>query len=425
MNKPRNIAAIDMGSSKFVCLIGQVVKDENDSEAEVLNIAGAASVDAVGVKKGQIVNIEQAVTALLSSVESAERMAGIDVTTATVSIGGGSIMSENSHGVVAISSTNGEINQKDSGRVLESASAVAVPDTKDIIHVIPKEYIVDGEGGVKDPVGMSGVRLEVNTHMVTASTAVVKNFRKVLAETGIEVSSFVYTGLAASCAILTNTEKDLGSVLVDIGAGTTSIAVFSDGSLVHAAVIPIGARNVTNDLAIGLRVTVETAEKIKLMLSEEKHKKVAGQDIIDLSEYGINEIKKVSRSTLSDGIIKPRLNEIFSMVRLELEKAGMAPLVPSGAVITGGGALTIGAVESAKRSLSMPVRLGVPSNIGGLSDDILNPLFSVSIGLLLYKMHSTRQQTGNFPRFDLSDKIKLPSKGMLNNFISTIKELLP
>lgn len=425
MNKPRNIASIDMGSSKFVCLVGQVVKDENNMETDVLNIAGASSVEAKGVKKGQVVNIEETVSALVTCVESAERMAGIDVTTAIVSVGGASIISENSHGVVAISSTDGEITQKDSERVLESASAIAVPDTRDIIHVIPKEYIVDGETGVKDPVGMSGVRLEVNTHMVTASTAVVKNFKKALSETGIEVSQFVYTGLAASQAVLTNTEKDLGSVLVDIGAGTTSLAVFTDGSLVHAAVIPIGARNVTNDLAIGLRVTVETAEKIKLMLSEEKNKKTQAQDIMDLSEYGINEIKKVSKGTLSDGIIKPRLNEIFSMVRVELEKAGLASVVPSGAVITGGGAMTVGAIESAKRSLSMPVRLGVPANIGGLSDDILNPQYSVPIGLLLYRMQGLKEPSSSFPKFGLTDKIKLPHKGIFGNIVSSLKDLLP
>ena len=351
MNKTKIIAGIELGSSKISTLVAQIASDQVTFENSI-NIVGAASSVSKGIKKGQIVNIEEATDATISSVEAAERMAGYNLDKAYISIGGAHINSQNSHGVVAVSDPNGEISQDDVSRVIDAASAISLPQSREIIHILPRDYVVDGEAGAKDPLGMSGIRLEVDTHIVTASSAVVKNIRKVIDEVGIEIEGLVYSGLAASEAVLSETEKELGCVLIDVGGGTTSIAVFVEGSLSYSSVIPIGAKNVTNDLAIGLRVSLESSEKIKIMLSDVGKSKKDDSDEVDLSVLDLPDVKKISKKTLVEGIIKPRLNEIFSIVRLELEREGLSGRIPSGAIITGGGAETAGCLESAKRTLS-------------------------------------------------------------------------
>ena len=336
MNKPKVIAAIELGSSKIATVVAHVSNDPAGLENSV-SIVGVSATESKGIKKGQIVNIEEAVEATITSVEAAERMAGYNLDSAYVSLGGAHIHSQNSHGVVAVSDPSGEITEPDVERVIDAASAISIPQSREVVHVIPREYIVDGEAGVKDAVGMSGVRLEVDTHIITASDAAMKNLRKAVKEVGVEVNDFVYSGIASSYSVLTDTEKELGCVLVDIGGGTTSIAVFVDGAPVYSSVIPIGAKNVTNDLAIGLRVSLESAEKIKLQLSDPKRLKKEESDELDLTELGLAEIKKISKKTLIEGIIRPRLNEIFSMVKLELDREGIANRVPSGVVVTAGG----------------------------------------------------------------------------------------
>ena len=422
MAKSRIIASIELGSSKISTLIAQAQVDPTSFESTV-NIVGVSSVESQGIKKGQIVNIEEAVEATITSVEAAERMAGYNLDNAYVAIGGASIVSQNSHGVVAVSDPDGEINPDDIDRVIEAASAVSLPSSRELIHVIPREFTVDGENGVKDPIGMSGVRLEVETHIVTSSSASVKNIRKALQEVGVNINDLVFTGIAASDAVLTSTEKELGCVLVDMGGGTTSITAFSDGAVSYSGVIPVGAKNVTNDLAIGLRVSLETAEKIKISLSrdDKKQKKEDGDDILDLSKDGFAEVKKVSKKTLVEGIIRPRLNEIFTMVRIELDKAGLINKIPSGVVISGGGAETVGVAESAKRTLSLPVRVGVPKEIGGLVDDILNPVFAVPVGLILYGVREEPEES----TIPFAKRIKLPSKGIAGKLIDTVRDLLP
>lgn len=426
MAKNKLIAAIELGSSKVTTLVAQTQLEPTTLESS-LNIVGVSSVDSHGVKKGQIVDIEEAVDVIVESVEAAERMAGYNLESAYVALDGAHVTSQNSHGVVAVSDPDGEITPEDVSRVIEAASAVSLPSSKELIHVIPREYVVDGESEVKDPVGMSGIRLEVDTHLVTASNAAVKNLRKAINEVGVNVTELVYTGLASAEAVLTKTEKELGCVLIDVGGGTTSIAAFIDGSLAYSGVLPIGAKNVTNDLAIGLRVSLESAEKIKILLSDdERHKKNKDdketiEDQLDLVKMGIQETKKVSKKTLSEGIIKPRLNEIFTMVRMQLDKEGVAARVPSGVILTGGGALTIGVAESARRMMALPVRIGEPKGVGGLVDDILNPMFSTPIGLLLYG--SKKQPEEHYQ--SITKKIKLPSKGFAGKIIETIKDLLP
>ncbi|MDO8487735.1 MAG: cell division protein FtsA [bacterium] len=417
MAKSKIIAAIDIGSSKVATLVAQV-RDEEESR---LHIVGAASAVSRGIRKGQIVNIEEAVSAIEESIGAAERMAGYNISKAVVSIGGAHIGSINSQGVVAVAQPQGEVVAQDVHRVMEAARAVSLPTSTEIIHVIPRSFTVDGQEGVKDPVGMTGVRLEVATHLVTGSTTAIRNLTKCVAEVGCDVEEIVFGGLASAAAVLSDTEKELGVVLVDIGGGTTDVAIFVEGALSHSAVLPVGAKNVTNDLAIGLRVSLESAEKIKLALGGVKPK----EDDVDLSGIGLTEeINAVSYKTLVEGIIRPRLNELFTMVAGEVRKSGFAGLTPSGLVICGGGAQTVGIVESAKRTLSAPVRVGIPTNITGLIDDIENPAFATSVGLLKFALSGANEGTShNKSRSGGGDRMAIA--GMWGKISDLAKSLLP
>ena len=263
--------------------------------------------------------------------------------------------------------------------------------------------------------------MEVDTHRISAASPAIKNIRKAVQEVGVRIEGLVFSGLASAEATVSATEKELGCALVDIGGGTTSITAFIDGALAYSGVIPIGAKNVTNDLAIGLRVSLETAEKIKIALSSKKRNKEES-DELDLTSLGVTEIKKISKKTLLEGIMRPRLNEIFTMVRIELEKENLATRIPSGAIITGGGAETAGVIDSAKRMLSLPVRIGVPRGMGGLIDDITGPAFSTSVGLLIYGAKQGREE--NLTSF--TKKMRLPlGSGIFGKIIAGIKDLLP
>lgn len=426
MAKSRVIASLELGSSKITTLIAQVATEETSGETAI-SIIGASSVPSKGIRKGQIVDIEETVEAIVASVESAERMAGYQIQSAFIALSGANISSQNSHGVVAVSDPSGEINSQDVDRVIEAASAISLPQSREVIHVIPREFVVDGESGVKDPVGMSGVRLEVETHIVTAATPAVKNITKAINEVGVETEDLVFSGFAAAESTLSSTEKELGCVLIDIGGGTTSVAVFIEGALAFSSVIPVGAKNVTNDLAIGLRVSLESAEKIKKALSEKESKKTKASeegesDTLELKEIGVTEVKKVSKKTLVEGIIRPRLNEIFTMVKLELEKENLGNRVPSGVVLTGGGAETVGVHDSARRILTLPVRIGTPGGVGGLIDDILSPAYAAPIGLIIYGSKVPGMEKGF--RF-LPKKLKLPNTGFAGKLIETVRNLLP
>ncbi len=425
MAKSNIISAIDVGSSKIVTLVAQVNYDQITGDANV-NIIGVASMPSRGIKKGQIVDIEEAVEATIESVEASERMAGFNLDRAFISVGGGHIASQNSSGVVAISNPDSEINEEDVERVIEAARAVSLPSSREIIHVIPREYIVDGEPGVRDPVGMTGVRLEVDTHLVTASSPALKNLTKTVNEVGVEIEEAVFSGLASSYATVTDTEKELGCVLLDIGSGTTTIATFVEGALAYSSAIPIGARNVTNDLAIGLRVSLDTAEKIKLGLEQEKPLKDQDKKDrqVEIPDENGGEPKVVQKRTLIEGIIRPRLNEIFAMVKMDLERASIINRIPSGAIITGGGALTVGVADAAKKVLGLPVRLASPEGVGGLTDDILEPQFATSIGLILYAVKNVHLHIGK-PTGNASKNIQLPNKAIFSKLINIIKELLP
>lgn len=411
MAKSKLISAIDVGSSKVTTLMAQI----RDDDAK-LHVIGAATTTSKGIRKGQIVNIDEAVSCIVDSVEAAERMAGFNVAKCWVSIGGSHIASQNSQGVVAVSEPHGEITSSDVSRVTEAARAITLPTSAEIVHVIPRSYTVDGQDGVKDPVGMTGVRLEVQTHIVTGTTTALKNLTKCVSEVGCDISGTVYSGLASSDAVLSDTEKELGVILVDIGGGTCDIAVFVEGALSYSAVLPVGAKNVTADLAIGLRISLDSAEKIKLYLSTIKNK----EDDVDLGSLNLEEdLKSVSYKTLVEGIVRPRLNEIFQAVGQELRKSGFAGLTPAGLVLCGGGAQTIGITESAKRTLNMPVRIGIPTGISGLIDDIENPAFATSVGLL---KHARQLQDEDKLLGSLD---KTPIRGLFTKFTDILKSLLP
>src|SRR3989338_3792300 len=426
MRDSQIVVGVDIGSSKIATVIGQLWD-------ESINILGVSEVLSRGIRKGQIVDIEVAASSINASLEAAERMAGYSIDQVFVSLSGAYILSQNSKGVVAISQPNGEIEESDVQRVLEAAGAVSTPSTTTILHVLPKTFTVDGEGGIKDPVGMTGVRLEVDTHIITANSVSVKNVQRVLEqEAWVGVWSLVFSGLASSLSVLTDTEKELGVILIDIGAGITNVCIYVDGALSHSSVIPIGARHITNDLAIGLRISLDSAEKIKFFLSKKfskkKHedKEEENPDELDLSGLNLlEELRKVSQKTLVEGIMKPRLNELFTMVGIELKKSGFATQTPAGVVITGGGAKTAGAEESAKRMLSMPVRIGMPKGMSGLIDDVETPAFATATGLLFYAKSLKHKESEGFLDGLLKPLNLNFSKGIFSSFRKLFKIFLP
>lgn len=390
MSEGKIVVGIDIGTSKIVTLIAKVDED--------VNVLGVSESPANGIRKGQIIDIDEAVLSINNSLEAAERMAGYSASHIVASIGGSHIESQNSRGVVAVAHPEGEITPNDLARVIDAARAVSLPSSREIIHVLPRSYIVDGQEGIKDPIGMTGVRLEVDTHIISANSTSIRNMEKAFSNVGVDLDAVVFSGYASSLAVLSETEKELGVVLVDIGAGTTDLSIYIDGSVAYSSVIPIGARHITNDLAIGLRISLESAEKIKLFLSnpvkkqfkleedevEERPEKTSS-DEIDLSGLALaEELRKVSKKTLVDGIIRPRLNELFTMIGIEIKKSGFGGQIPSGVVITGGGAKTVGIVDAAKRTLAMPVRVAIPTNIKGIIDEVGEPSFATVIGLVNY-----------------------------------------
>ncbi len=426
MARDKVICGVDVGSSKISTLIAQV--DESDK----IHLIGVSSTPSKGVRKGQIVDIEEAVNAITESVESAERMAGYSISHAYAILGGPQIESLNQHAVVAVAQPEGEIRDSDIARVNDAAKAVALPSSREILHVIPRTFTVDGQEGIKDPIGMTGVRLETETHIITGSTTSMRNLVKCVSEVGIDVSELVFSGIASALSVLTDTEKELGVVLVDIGGETTDVVIFVDGSIAYSSVIPIGARHITSDMAVGLRVSLESAEKIKLSLGkqtklpvvpgEEKNDDKRKEEYIDVKALGIEEdVQKISRKAVIDGIIRPRLQEIFKFVGKEVKKSGFATQTPSGLVLCGGGALTVGVLDQAKYVLGFPARVGKIEGLSGLIDEIDSPAFAAAAGLILYGAGQSQPNEVRIPVLSGN----LPIKGVLQKGLELIKSFLP
>lgn len=427
MPKDKVVCGIDVGSSKIAALIANISEDGR------VNLIGVSSVPSKGVKKGQIVDIESAVEAITESVESAERMAGYSIQSAFISMGGPQIESINSHAVVAVAQSDGEIRDSDILRVNDAARAIALPASREILHVIPRTFTVDGQEGINDPIGMTGVRLETDTHIITGPTTSMRNLVKCVGMVGVEVEELVFAGMASAQAVLSDTEKELGVVLVDIGGETTDIVIFVDGAMAYSSVIPLGGRHVTSDIAVGLRVSLESAEKIKQYLGrpqkqpavpdEGERPKKKEDELLDIKALGITEdIQKISRKAVVDSIIRPRLQEIYKFIGKEIKKSGFGSQIPSGLVLTGGGALTVGALEQAKYVLGYPARLGEISGFVGLVDEIESPTFATAAGLVQY---GTRSMGGgmdmNMPVFGKG----LPLKAVTQKVTDLIKSFLP
>lgn len=389
------ITGIDLGTDKCTTVIAM-----RDAELGQLRVMGVSAISARGIKKGQIIDLEQVLSVLTESLDAAERMAGIEVKRAFVSVSGSHLSSQNSKGVVAVASPDQEIVASDLARVIEAARAVSLPSDREIIHIIPKHYSVDSQEGIKDPIGMTGVRLETEAHLITGLSSTLRNIEKCVSDLGVTIEAFVFAGLASAEVVLSETEKELGVVLVDIGAGSTSLCVYVEGALEHSASLPIGAHLITKDIALGCQVSIDVAEKIKLYFSHHQlepvtplageskqdfNKRRKSQDQLWLKELGLGETDEVlSKKHVVEGIMVPRLEELMSMIGEYLEKKKLFTLVPAGLVLTGGGAQTILMTEVAKHTLKLPARLGIPVELQGLTGDLHAPSYATVIGLLEY-----------------------------------------
>ncbi len=390
MAKEHIVTGIDVGSSKVSTVIASI------SSEKKISVIGVSTVPSRGIKKGVVVDIDEAVEAISESLEAAERMAGYSVQSAFVAVDGKHVSSLNSHGVVAVSGEGAEITEEDVERVTEAARAVSLPSSREIIHVLPRGFTVDSQEGVKDPIGMSGVRMEVETNIISGATTVMRNLVKCVQQVGVDVEDLVFCGLASAEAVLSDTEKELGCVLVDIGGETTQIVVFTNGSPAYASVLPIGGQNITNDLAVGLRISLENAEKIKVKFSEGTIK--AGEEKegeVDISELGL-ETQSISPS-LVNNIIEARLSEIFSMVGLEIKNSGQQGNLPAGLVVTGGAVQTAGLKDLVRKVLRLPLRVGAPTGVSGLIDEVSTPANATTIGLVVYGAEAGPRERRTLP----------------------------
>ncbi|NOX36321.1 MAG: cell division protein FtsA [Calditrichaeota bacterium] len=373
----RLITGLDIGTTK-VCAV--IVKEDTDG---VMNVVGVGSAPSYGIRKGVVVNIDKTVQAIQQAMEEAQRMAGVEVDGVFVGIAGDHIRSLNSKGIVGVSRDDREITEEDVERAINAAKALALPIDREIIHVIPQEFIVDNQDGIHDPVGMSGVRLEVEVHIVTAAVTSAQNIVRSVQRAGYNVQEIVLEPLASSLAVLDEDERNLGVVLVDLGGGTTDIAMFFDGHIRNTSVVALGGQHVTNDIAIGLRTPPEQAEEIKVQYGTVLRDQVEDGEQILVPGVGGRPSRMLHRTTLVD-IIAPRMEEILSLAYQKMKKSDILELMAAGAVITGGGALLPGTVEMAERIWGLPVKLGVPREMGGLSNSIQNPIYSTAVGLCLY-----------------------------------------
>jgi cell division protein FtsA len=372
-----HIVGLDLGTTKVCVLIAE------PSETGPIGILGVGTCPSRGMRKGEVVNLDACVSSIKQAVEEAELMAGVSVDRAFVGIAGPHVRGLNSRGVVAISGRDREASREDVQRVLEATRAVNIPPDQEILHVLPQEFAVDGHGGVHDPVGMTGSKLECDVHIITASVGAAQNLVNAVNRSGIEVEAAVLEQMAAADAVLAQDEKDMGVVLIDVGGGTTSLLIFERGAIRHVAVLPTGGDHVTSDIAVGLRTPMHEAERIKKRHGCALSSLVDHEDTIEVPSVGGRKPRVLSRQILCE-IIQPRAEEIFSLVAEELVRSGFERAIHAGAVLTGGGSMLEGIAEIAEDALDVPVRRGAPADLGGLADTVGSPIYSTAVGLALY-----------------------------------------
>ncbi|MBW2591780.1 MAG: cell division protein FtsA, partial [Deltaproteobacteria bacterium] len=368
------IVGLDIGTTKICAVVGEISGNE-------INIIGIGTHPSIGLRKGVVVNIESTVDSIKKAVEEAELMAGCEISSVYAGIAGGHITGFNSHGIVAIKGT--EITQNDVERVIDAARAVAIPMDREVIHVLPQEFIVDDQAGIQNPVGMAGVRLEAKIHIVTGAVTSAHNIVKCANRSGLDVCDIVLESLASGEAVLTEEEKELGVALLDLGGGTSDLAIFSGKNIKHTFVLALGGNNLTNDIAIGLRAPLAEAEKIKKKYGTALTRDINGEETIEVPGMGGRKPRKLPRQILGE-ILEPRMEEIYTLVRREIYRAGMEDLITSGMVLTGGTALLENAGEVAESIFNVPTRLGRPRGIRGLVDVVNNPMYATGVGLVLY-----------------------------------------
>lgn len=402
MARQEIITGLDIGSTTIRVAQGQ-------RSPEGINIIGAAEHPAEGISKGVVTSIEDAVSSISAALEKAERMTGIPVERALVSISGAHVLSQESHGVVAVAKADGEIREDDVERVIEAAQTVATPPNYEILHVIPRQFTVDNQTGIKDPVGMTGIKLEVDAQIILGLSSQIKNLTKCIYRTGVDIEDLVLGILAAAEAILTKRQKELGVALVNLGGLTTSLTVFEEGDVIHTKILPVGSGHITNDIAIGLRTSIDIAEKIKVDYGHALADEIGKREEIDLSALHPNESGLVSRKEVAE-IIAARLEETFSMINKELKTIGKAGMLPAGVVLTGGGAKMPGIVELAKKSFHLPASVGMPQNFTTAIDRLNDPVFATAIGLILWGAGLSGSSSFSLPKFssvaDATNKLK-------------------
>ncbi|HTP95208.1 MAG TPA: cell division protein FtsA [Burkholderiales bacterium] len=397
MNKPKEnknlLVGLDIGTSKVVAIVAEI---RSDGE---LSIVGMGSQASRGLKKGVVVNIEATVNAIQRAVQEAELMADCKIGAVYAGIAGSHIKSYNSHGMVAIKDR--EVSHLDVSRVIETARAVNIPTDQQILHVLNQEFIIDGQEDVREPLGMSGIRLEVKVHIVTGAVSAAQNIIKCVRRCGLEVRDLVLQPLASATAVISDDEKDLGVCLVDVGGGTTDIAVFTHGAIRHTAVIPIAGDQITNDIAMALRTPTKDAEEIKIRCGCALRQLADEQELVEVPGVGDRDPRKLSRQTLAE-VIEPRVEELYSLIQRELRASGYEELLSSGIVLTGGSSAMQGMVELGEEIFHMPVRIGTPRYVGALAETVSHPRFATGVGLLLAGLEQHRQhqlaklQSGSF-----------------------------
>lgn len=415
MSKARVVVGLDVGSSKIRTVVGIL-----DDKSLIPNVIGVGIAPSTGLRKGQVIDVEESISNITSSLEDAERMAGEPIHHVFLAVSGNHIEAFNSKGVIAISHPGNEITEEDIDRVLEAAQAVAIPNNRRILRIIPKSFTVDEQRGIKYPVGMTGIRLEVDAHIVTGLVTAVRNIEKCVLQAGVDIDDAIPSVLAASEAVLTKRQKELGVVVVDIGSGGTSIAVFEEGTILHTAVIPVGAESVTNDVAIGLRTSIDTAEKIKIEYGSCIPDEVSDRETIDLSSFSKIDMQKISKRHLIE-IIEARYHEIFLLVKEELAKIHRDGMLPAGVVLTGAGCKMPGVVDVARDTLNLPVQLGFPQNFEGVVDKIEDPAYATAIGLLTWATKFESRPYGGMSMKNFGGGLKKAVGGLKN----WAKQLLP